>query len=303
MNSRQLQYVVTLSEILNISQAAEKLNISQPALSKQILALEKEIGVTLFDRSTFPIKLTAAGESFVLDAREILFKEQKLKSSMNGFKTGKKGRLVIGISPFRAFYFLSDIIKKLQTEFEGLQIVLNETNSIQLHQDAADGKVDFAIINLPVDEALLKIIPLEHEPVLLAIPREFAVKFSNRLPNKNEKYPVIDISECKDIPFITLSKNQELKQLFDKLCMVAQVSPVITTEVVSVTTAWSLAKAGVGATLLPIKFAENDYDKEKMILFQFKNSVSIRQPVIVYRKGLYLSDYAKRAIELISCQD
>ena len=65
MNLRQLQYAVALSRTLNISQTAENLKITQPALSKQILSLEKELGLALFDRSTTPLKLTQAGENFI----------------------------------------------------------------------------------------------------------------------------------------------------------------------------------------------------------------------------------------------
>ena len=82
MNSRQLQYVLLLSKELNFSQVAEQLNISQPALSKQIMALEKELNVKLFDRSSIPLTLTPAGERFVSDAKELLFREEQLKRTM-----------------------------------------------------------------------------------------------------------------------------------------------------------------------------------------------------------------------------
>ena len=64
MNTRQMQYAVELAKDRNVSQTAERLGITQPALSKHILALEKELGVKLFDRSTNPMRLTAAGEHF-----------------------------------------------------------------------------------------------------------------------------------------------------------------------------------------------------------------------------------------------
>ena len=72
MNTRQLQYVIELAKSLNFSQAAEKLGISQPALSKQILHLEEELGIKLFDRATTPKKLTPAGKQFVSGAQEML---------------------------------------------------------------------------------------------------------------------------------------------------------------------------------------------------------------------------------------
>jgi len=72
MNSRQLQYAIKLSEVRNFSQVAEQLNISQPALSKQILSLEQELGVKLFDRNTSPLTLTPAGDIFIEEAKNYL---------------------------------------------------------------------------------------------------------------------------------------------------------------------------------------------------------------------------------------
>lgn len=295
MNSKQLQYAVELSRVLNISQTAEKLNITQPALSKQILTLEKELGITLFDRSTTPLKLTRAGELFISEATEILFKEERLKHLMQDFKTGDKGRLTIGISPFRASFFIADVIKKLQQEYSGLQVVLKEEKSGELQKLATDGLVDFAIINLPVDEAMLDVIELEPEPIVLALKRSFLGLIKGY---KNRKE--IDLKDCKDIPFIALSKNQELRKLFDKLCITCDFSPNITAEVVGITTAWNFAKEGIGAAVLPLRFVEDNQSKEDMVILPLKNTATVRKPAIVMRKGQHLSKYAKSAIQIIT---
>lgn len=295
MNSKQLQYAVELSRVLNISQTAEKLNITQPALSKQILTLEKELGITLFDRSTTPLKLTRAGELFISEATEILFKEERLKHLMQDFKTGDKGRLTIGISPFRASFFIADVIKKLQQEYSGLQVVLKEEKSGELQKLATDGLVDFAIINLPVDEAMLDVIELEPEPIVLALKRSFLGLIKGY---KNQKE--IDLKDCKDIPFIALSKNQELRKLFDKLCITCDFSPNITAEVVGITTAWNFAKEGIGAAVLPLRFVEGNKLREDMVILPLKNTATVRKPAIVMRKGQHLSKYAKSAIQIIT---
>ena len=300
MNSRQLQYAVVLSEVLNISAAAEKLNITQPALSKQILSLEKELGVTLFDRSTTPLGITPAGELFVREAKEILFRQDGLARSMQDFKKGKLGRLTIGISPFRASYFLSDIIAELKREFSGLQIVLNEDNSTKLLKDTIDGKVDFSILNLPVDETLLDATELSPEPIVLAVPDNFKEKIIGKTEkNADSKYPMIDIPCCENIPFIALGKTQELRILFDKICAESHFSPDISLQVVGITTAYNLACAGLGATVLPLRFVDTHDIGSKLSVFTLKNATSPRHPAIITRKGQHITRYAKRAIELI----
>ncbi|MBE6728789.1 MAG: LysR family transcriptional regulator [Ruminococcaceae bacterium] len=301
MNSRQLQYAVALSKIKNISQTAQNLGITQPALSKQILSLEKELGVTLFDRDTTPLSLTVAGESFIKEAKEILSREDSLKRSMEEFKNGEKGSLTIGISPFRATYFMSDIIMELQKEFSGLKIVLSEKNSTLLQQETIDGTVDFSILNLPVDEALLDVIPLDFESVVLVVPEKYKQKVQTA-KGKSGEYPTVKFDSLSDIPFIALSSTQELRILFDKICEANGFVPNITTQVTGITTAYSLALAGVGATVLPAKFAQGNLRsiKDKNLgIYTIKNTSGLRQPAIVFKKGRYMSAYAKTAIEKI----
>lgn len=297
MNSRQLQYAVALSENLNISQTAELLNISQPALSKQILSLEEELGVTLFERSVTPMKLTDAGENFIRDAKDLLFREEQLKHSMEDYKNGAKGSIVIGISPFRAIYFISDIVKKLHEKYPGLKVVLKEVGSAQLHKEAAEGLVDFAIVNLPADKNLLDIIPLEKERLVLAVPKAFCDSLKQR--KKGSKMSSISLKDCEKIPFIATGKNQELRQLFDKLCLTNDFTPNITTEVVGITTALSLCNAGVGACVLPFRFIEGNGIGEKVGIFSIKGAEIVRQPAVIMRKGAYISKFTKDAIEFI----
>lgn len=297
MNSRQLQYAIILSEHMNISKASEILGISQPALSKQILGLEKELGVTLFDRETLPLKLTAAGERFIEEAKELILKEEMLKKSMEDYKKGDRGRLVIGISPFRATYFLSSVIKEMYKEFPGLQIVLKEEKSTQLKKDIIEGVSDIAIVNLPVDETLLDVIPLCEEEIVIVVPNCFLKEEHSA---EKDVYPTAQLSDFKDVPFIGLNRSQELRKLFDKLCAANSFSPEIRTEVVGISTAWNLASCGIGATVLPIGFVKENMVSEEVSVYSIKDAETVRSPAIVTRKGQSVSKYAQKAIKLIA---
>ena len=142
MNSRQLQYVVALSQDRSFSQTAERLGISQPALSKQILALEKELGVRLFNRDTAPITLTTAGEQFVQEAKDLLFREDHLLHTMERFRSGQDIRITIGITPFRSLYLMPAIVRRLGEKFPGIRVSLQEYGSNVLRREIVDGKYD-----------------------------------------------------------------------------------------------------------------------------------------------------------------
>lgn len=294
MNSRQLQYAIALAEIRNFSQLADKLNITQPTLSKQILTLEQDLGIKLFDRTTTPLTLTPAGEFFIQQAQELVYKEDQLRQSMERFRSGEEGRLVIGISPFRCTFLMPSIVKKIRDRFPGVQVVLHEAGSNDLRKEVAEGKYDFAILNLPVDDSILEITPIEQDKLVLAVPKSL----DSQLPKHHGSE--LDFSICRALPFVVVGQNQEMRQLFDKLCASADFTPVIASEVVGLNAAWALAHAGVGATLLPLQFVSHANFDDNLVLYTLKDTVSQRQPAIVRRRGQYMSDYAKYAIELLT---
>ena len=295
MNTRQLHYALKLSQSLNFSQVAEQLNISQPALSKQIIHLENEIGVKIFDRSTTPLSLTPAGEYFISEVKDLLYKEDQLLRSMERFKSGKEGRLTIGVSPFRSQYLLPPIVKKIRNKYAGIQIHLREVGSDILRKEAEEGLYDFAIINLPVNESILDVIPLEPDTLVLAVPNTLLhlMEFSEtEIPKQ------ISFEQCSKLPFIVVGQSQEMRHLFNNLCDRAEFHPHVAMEVVGLSTAWSMCQAGIGATLLPLQFLSSDFSDQDTTLFSIKDCDYQRQPAIVTRRNQYLSEYAQYAIEL-----
>ncbi len=292
MNNKQLRYALMIYENLNFSLVAEKLGLTQPALSKQIHNLETEIGVKLFDRTSSPILVTPAGEHFFREAKKMLYREEQLLRSMEEFKSGKRGSLTIGISPFRSMYLIPNIIKRVKEKYPNIKIVLNEASSDVLRKEAVEGKYDFAIVNLPVDESVLDVTPIEMDELILAVPKEL----SENLPNSKQ----IDFYDCKELPFIVVGQTQEMRQLFDKCCTASDFEPKIAMEVVGLSTAWTMCREGIGATILPRQFVEYMGTNDNINLYTLKHSIHSRQPVIVTRKGQYISEYTEYAIKLFT---
>ena len=292
MNSRQLQYAIALYEELNFSTVAEKLGITQPALSKQILHLEEELGVKLFDRGTTPLTVTPAGEHFFRGAQKLLYREDQLIREMQEFKSGKRGVLNIGISPFRSLYLLSDTVAALREKYPDVQIILHSPTSDILRKEAAEGKYDFAIVNLPVDESVLDVTPIEPDELVLAVPKNLCQNFSDTEP--------LDMALCKETPFVVVGAALEMRALFEKMCAAANVTPKIAMEVDSISTAWAMCRAGVGATLLPRQFAEHLGGRDNIKLFNLKNNLRTRQPAIVTKRGQYISEYTECAIKYLT---
>lgn len=295
MNTRQLQYAVLLSQMRNFSLVANKLNITQPALSKQILSLENELGVKLFDRTTNPLTLTAAGEHFIREAKELIYKEEQLLRSMERYESGQAGRLVIGITPLRSSYLISDTVKTVREQFPEVTIKLREAASGILRKEIAEGKYDFAIVSLPVDDSILEARPLEQDRLVLAVPK----KLAHLIPN-TDRLEEIEFADCKALPFVVAGQGQEMRILFDKLCASANFTPSVAVEVVELATAWTIASAGVAAAVLPKQFVEKGHHSDAVQIISIKNAPYTRQLAIVTKRGQYISRVAKYAIELLS---
>ena len=298
LTSKQMQYAIMLSQTRSFSQVAKSCNISQPALSKHIQSLESELGVKLFDRNCVPLKLAPAGEYFIREAGNLLSQETQLLHSMEQFRTGDKGQLHIGVSPFRNLFLMPAVVTRLREQYPNVQVVIHEASSDLLRKDAAEGKYDFAILNLPVDQSLFDIYPLEPEQLVLAVPN----RFCGSLPHSDrDGIPQVDFADCGSLPFVVVGQGQEMRQVYDSLCAKHAVMPEIAVEVFGgVTTAWSMANAGIGATLLPLSFAKEQNLGGSLTLFTLRGHEFRRQPVIAVKSGQYLSEFAQFAISLLT---
>lgn len=294
MNSKQLQYAVVLARVKNFSVAAEELGITQPAFSKQIIALENELGIKLFDRGANPLLTTAAGEFFIEKAKKILFEQETLMKTMEGYKSGEYGKLTIGIAPFRSLYVMPSLVGKLKKEFPDLHIVLQEHGLEQLEKGLREGLYDFAIMNLPVEDPNFEVIPLESDSLVLAVPEKMAhlIKVQNALGK-------VSLSDCQDLPFVVVGHNQEMRKLFEKLCADAEIEPNIFVEVTGVTTAREMVRAGLAATIIPRPFLQNEDGNSSVVLFELEQVEYVRQPAVVLMRNQYVSKYAEYAIKLL----
>ena len=291
MNTRQLQYAVRLAKARSFSHVAEELGISQPALSKQIIALEEELGVKLFERTT-PLTLTAAGEHFAARAEHLLFEEEQLLKTMERYRTGESGKLVIGISPSRSVYLMPDFVRAMKKQFPRLQIILREGSTTLLHKGICDGLYDLAILNLPVDETQLDVRPMKPDSLVLAVPEALLPL----LPDTADA--PMDLAACSALPFVTLSPGQELRGQFDKLCAQARLEPDIQLEAGSVIATWAMVREGFGAAVLPLQFVRHSME-DSVRIFPLRQIAATRQPAVVLKRGQYISPYAEHAIGLL----
>ncbi len=304
MNTRQMQYVIAVAETRSFSEAAAKLMISQPSLSQYILKLEEEIGAQIFER-TVPLKITYAGEIYVKTAKKILMEEAELQDRLADLKGGISGKLKIGTGYLNAVSVLPELVAEFQRNCPNVQIEIYEDTEPKLKLLVDEGDLDLVVATSKFDAAFYAKELLEEEEYLFAVPKIFGVFGEESAPSGSREMaddypeqtylPVIRFSMLKNVPIIRLQPNTYIRELLDSLYDINHIRPRSTVECTTALGAYSMAKAGVGATLISYSTYRMDYSY-KVNYYKIRDIVRKRQNFVVYNRSKYLSSQAREFI-------
>ena len=301
MNTKQLQYVVVLAEEQNFTKAAKRLFIAQPSLSQYISKLEQELGHTLFDRSTSPLRLTVAGELYVEMARRILDMEMQTEKCLNDMQEGQYGQLIVGAAPHRSRCILSRHIKGFLAKYPHYDVVLRECSYQQMMKSLDMGELDFCIVTAPINEGKYNVEVIMEEDILLAVPKAHPIhqQFSSFLRKDFSSYPIVDLSNFRDMIFLTVGKGNGMYELTYDLCWEAGFRPRKTIECGSFDVCRDLVEDGVGVSLLQSSIIEYNNNRNGIQCYRLLQSPPSRKVAAVYRKKGYLSNAAQDFIDML----
>lgn len=239
LSMKHLRYFEALARIGHFGRAAEACAITQPALSMQIRELEELAGAVLVERGQRQIRLTPLGEEFALRARAILGAVDELGMLVQSSITPFAGRIRIGVIPTVAPYLLPEVIRTLGVRFPGLDIRPREAVTRKLIGDLVDGRLDAAIVALPVSESALQEIALFEEEFVLVRPDTDAGK------------PVPDAAMLKTMRLLLLEEGHCFRDQALSYCKLSPSAPRDLMEASSLTTLVQMVGAGIGVTLIP----------------------------------------------------
>lgn len=292
MNSRQLEYIMTVASEKSFSEAAKKLMISQPSLSQYVQKLEKELGIELFER-TQPLKLTYAGEVYVNTAKQILEIEKDMNKKLSDIAGGTKGKIVIGTGFLNSIILLPSILSIFRKQYPDVECILCEDIEPNLKMKADAGEVDLIFSTSKVHDEDYENIHLMREEFLLAVPVSMNIGSSGRIPGEIK---VIDIERVKDIPFIMLGNNTVIQDALNRICREYGFVPKMAALCTSATASYSMVKAGVGAAIIPLSTYKMDYSPN-VCYYRIKNNTVKRELTLYYRKNKYISGIMGAFIE------
>jgi LysR family hydrogen peroxide-inducible transcriptional activator len=239
LSFRHLRYFDALATHLHFGRAAAACAISQPALSLQIRELEDILGAPLVERGHRQIRLTRLGEALAPRARDILRAVEELDDLARASLMPLTGRLRIGVIPTIAPYLLPAVIKSLARSFPGLDVRPREAVTRKLVDDLAEGRLDTALVALPVSEPALHEEPLFDEEFVLVRPAADADR------------PVPAAEALRAMRLLLLEEGHCFRDQALALCNMASTSARDLMEGSSLSTLVQMVGAGIGVTLIP----------------------------------------------------
>lgn len=236
---KHLRYFEALARHGHFGRAAKDCSISQPALSVQMKDLEEILGASLVERGGKQIRLTRLGEEFALRARSILRSVDELGDLARASHSPLIGRLRLGVIPTVAPYFLPNFIRGLSRNYPGLDLRPREAVTQKLIDELSGGRLDAAIVALPISEPSLHEETLFDEEFVLVRPLEDAEK------------PVPNAEMLREMRLLLLEEGHCFRDQALSFCKMSSTLPRGVIEGSSLSTLVQLVGTGIGVTLIP----------------------------------------------------
>lgn len=240
MELRTLNYFITVAEMLHFSAAAEKLGLSQSAMSRQIQLLEEQLGVRLFDRMGRKVFLTTAGRDLLERSYEVRKAISSLTARATELASGNHGIIRVGATPQTLESLISKMLPQFQRRCPEARISLVEGGGANLEQALDRGDLDLAIGALDQNHGF-ESRPLFSLEVLAALPK------NHRLSHCKS----IEIGELANEQLLLLRKEFMSRKVFDDACLAAHVVPRVLIESASPHCLLALVQSGLGLAIIP----------------------------------------------------
>lgn len=276
MKLNQLRYFSVLAEELNFNRAAQRLNMSQPPLSRQIQQLEDDLGVRLFDRTTRGVELTEIGKSFYADALGILADVDRCRDNLVRASRGEIGRLDIGIFGSGILHHIPQFIMEFRQRFPGVRISLYEQTKSEQVDALREHRITVGFNRRVSLQPDITIETVYKEPLCIALPSSHPLAAAKQLA----------ISDIVAEPLILYPSNTRPSFADTVVALIEEAGgqAKIEQEVPNVVTAIALVASGFGICITPLAARSL---KLPGVVFR---SLKSKRPIFVEQVVLYRTD-------------
>ncbi|MDQ8205621.1 LysR substrate-binding domain-containing protein [Pelagicoccus sp. SDUM812003] len=289
MELRHLRYFTVVAAEEHFRNAAERLNIAQPALSQQIRQLEDQIGVALFERIGRGVRLTEAGKLFWDYADRILALSQESIEAVQEIEGLTRGRLNLGIAQTPNSFHAAPIISAFKARFPHIFVSIAELSADEIETQLVKGELDLGVSFTPGDSQLLDSEPLFEESfALIAAPNQAIARRSR-----------ISLKTLQEIPLALLTRDYCTRRLFEKTCDDLDLPLKVSIEMNTIEGILGTLEASGLATVLPEQASRSTlFHAHNLRAIPIQNPGIRRTVGLLYRKSGYLSPAAREMAEL-----
>ncbi|MBU2981400.1 LysR family transcriptional regulator [Lentibacter algarum] len=284
---KQLRYFEALAAQGHFGLAAEVCNISQPALSMQIKELEAQLGTPLFERRARQVRLTGFGETFGEHARGILRQADELADMARMAQERLIGRLRLGVIPTIAPYLLPKIIEGLSERYAGLDVHVRETQTSKLLTELEAGRIDAAIVALPISEPAFIEVALFDEPFVLVRPKP------------QEGQPVPSAEGLREMRLLLLEEGHCFRDQALSFCGGPQLRPQAGLDASALSTLVQMVGSGLGVTLIPQMAVAVETRSADVSVARFRDAEPKRTIGMIWRKTSPLAEQFGEVAEIV----
>lgn len=307
---RGKEYIYEIYKEKSFSAAAQKLYISQPALSNHVRRIEERIGSPLFDRSTSPVQTTDVGQAYINAVEQIMSIEENFSHYLADTQNLKTGHLQIGSNALLSSYVLPELLARFKDMFPYVDMGITEGTAAELQKNLEEGTIDLLLDGEELSDSLFQCQPYLTEHLVLAVPSHWEINkellaWQQSLENivsgqfLAPYYPHVPLETFRDCPFLLLSPGSRARQRAIQLCERYGFSPNIILTVNQHLTAYNMTCSGIGASFVSDTLIKNASSTPDVIYYKLEPEFARKDIYFYFKRNRYISNCMREFLQLI----
>lgn len=298
MELKEIQYILTIAHCGSITAAASALYLTQPALSKFLKNLEKQVGAPLFSRLGNRLVPTHIGERYLQYAEQMSSLQSDWRAECTDLLGEKRGRLSVAIPLMRGSCLIPDILPQFYAKYPHVDVVLQEESHAVERHLLASREVDIVIYNDTLASPSLIHEELGREEIVLVMSKEHPLAMHGRV-REGCRFPWFDLALASDFAFVLHPVEQTTGKLSAQLLHLSGISPRVLLRTRNSDTAIRLAANGTALAFAPESYVRKIHFSAPPLCFSVGAPKTETTLFAIYQKGRYLPSYATYFLQLI----
>jgi len=272
---QNMEYIYQVYQDGSFTKAAERLYLTQPALSMAVRQEERKLGTVLFDRSRRHLTLTPAGDAYIRAVERIKYLEADLSRELEDLRDVRTGRLHIGGTHYLNCFLLAELLAGFSRKYPDIQLEVSEDSSVRLANRLEKREMDMIFSCAPELIERFEHQPAFYDHILLAVPRsvpvsaELAREAMSAEDIRAERHlssscPTVPLEQFRNLEFILLQKGNNLYDRSTRMFDSAGFTPKVKLALSQLVTAYRFADNGMGATFVSDRIVRADPSRNLM---------------------------------------